>query len=66
LHRKDAEALGIGEGERISVRTEKDSVELAAKLFDRMAAGVVIIPRLRRLPWQALGKRIRRQDIRKA
>jgi hypothetical protein len=31
-----------------------------------MAPGVVVIPRLRRLPWQALGKRIRRQDIRKA
>ena len=66
LHRKDAETLGIAEGDRIAIRTEKATVELAVKLFDRMAPGVVVIPRLRRLPWRELGKRIRRQDIRKA
>jgi hypothetical protein len=65
-HRKDAERLGIGEGDRIAIRTETDTLELTARLFDRMAPGVVVIPRLRRLPWQALGKRIQRQDIRKA
>jgi len=65
-HRKDAETLGISEGERIAIRTETATVELTARLFDRMAPGVVVIPRLRRLPWQALGQRIHRRDIRKA
>ena len=50
---QDAETLGIGEGDRIEIRFEKATVELAAKLFDRMAPGVVVIPRLRRLPWQS-------------
>jgi NADH-quinone oxidoreductase subunit G len=63
--RTDAEALGIGEGDRLTIRTETATVELSARLFDRMAPGVVVIPRLHRLPWQAFGKRIRRQDIRK-
>jgi len=65
-HRKDAETLGISEGDHIAIRGEKATVELTARLFDLMAPGVVVIPRLRRLPWQAFGKRIRRQDIRKA
>jgi NADH-quinone oxidoreductase subunit G len=64
--RKDAETLDIGEGDRIALRTERATVELTARLFDRMAPGVVVIPRLRRLPWQAFGRRIHRQDIRKA
>jgi len=64
--REDAETLGISEGDRMAIRTATATVELTARLFDRMAPGVVVIPRLRRLPWQALGKRVRRQDIRKA
>jgi NADH-quinone oxidoreductase subunit G len=63
---KDAEALGIRDGDRIAIRTENGAMELAARVCGNMAAGVVIIPRLRRLPWQSLGKRIRRQDLRKA
>ena len=65
LRQEDAAALGISDGDRISVGTAKAAVELAVKVFDRMAPGVIMVPRLRGLPWQALGKRIRRQDIRK-
>jgi NADH-quinone oxidoreductase subunit G len=66
LHRKDAEALGIRNGDRIAIRSGSATLELAAKVFDRMARRVLVVPRLRGLPWQALGKRVRREDIRKA
>jgi NADH-quinone oxidoreductase subunit G len=66
LHRQDAEALGIQSGDRLAIRTADGSVELVARVFDRMALNHILIPRLRSLPWQLLGKRIRRQDIRKA
>jgi anaerobic selenocysteine-containing dehydrogenase len=66
LHRQDAETLGIRAGDRLAIRTPSGMIELAAKVFDCMAPGVILIPRLRSLPWQAFGKRIRRQDIRKA
>jgi NADH-quinone oxidoreductase subunit G len=66
LSRQDAEDLGIRDGDRIAIRTENGAVERVARVWESMAAGVVIIPRLRKLPWQGLGKNIRRQDIRKA
>jgi NADH-quinone oxidoreductase subunit G len=66
LHRLEAESLGLRDGDRIALRTENVAVELAVKVFDNMAPGVMVVPRLRRFPWQALGKRIRRQEIRKA
>jgi NADH-quinone oxidoreductase subunit G len=65
LHRQDAETLGIRTGDRLAIRTASGMIELVANVSDRMAPGGILIPRLRRLPWQALGKRIRRQDIRK-
>ncbi len=63
LHRRDAELLGLRDGDRIAIRTGNATVELAVKVFDNMAPGVVVIPRLRRLAWQALGKRVQRRDI---
>ncbi|MCU0591844.1 MAG: molybdopterin-dependent oxidoreductase, partial [Desulfobacterales bacterium] len=66
LSPNDAENLGIRDGERITIRTEDGAVGLVARVCGNMAAGTVMIPRLRRLPWQALGGRIRRKDIRKA
>ena len=66
LLREDAEALGIRPGDRLAILTASGAGELKARVFDRMAPGVILIPSLRSLPWQAFGKRIRRQDIRKA
>jgi hypothetical protein len=64
--RTEAEALDIRNGDRVVIHTETGAVELVVNVFDHMAAGVLVVPRLRRLNWQALGKGIRRQDIRKA
>jgi NADH-quinone oxidoreductase subunit G len=63
LHREDAGHLGVRDGDRISIRSGNAAVELAVKVFDNMAPGVMVIPRLRRLAWQALGKRVQRRDI---
>ena len=63
LHRRDAEALGIRDGDRIGIRTGNVTVKLAARVTDHMAPGVVVVPRLRRLPWQVLGKRVQRRDV---
>lgn len=66
LSRQDAGILGIQSGDRLEIRTAGGEVRLAARVFDRMAAGVVLVPRLRGVAWQAFGKRIRRRDVRKA
>jgi NADH-quinone oxidoreductase subunit G len=66
VHHTDAARLGLRDGDRIAIRAGKTAVALVARVFDGMAPGVIVVPRLRRLPWQALGRRIRRQDILKA
>jgi NADH-quinone oxidoreductase subunit G len=63
LQRTDAEALGIRDGERIAIRTGNTRVEFAARVFDNMAPGVIVVPRLQRLPGPALGKRVHRRDV---
>jgi len=65
LNPEDAEAFGVRTDDRIAVPAGASSVELAVRIFKNMAPGVMVVPRLRRLSWQALEKRIRRQDIRK-
>jgi NADH-quinone oxidoreductase subunit G len=65
LRTEDAAALGVGDGDRIALGTATASVELVVKVFDRMASGVIIVPRLRGPAGPALARRIRRQDIRK-
>jgi anaerobic selenocysteine-containing dehydrogenase len=54
--------MGVRDGDRISIRSGNAAVDFAVKVFDNMAPGVVVIPRLRRLAWQALGKRVQRRD----
>jgi NADH-quinone oxidoreductase subunit G len=65
FQQQDAVALGIGDGDRVAIHTESGAVELNARLYDRMAPGVMVIPRLRGVDWQSLGKRVRRRDVRK-
>ena len=63
LQRTDAEALGIRDGDRIAIRTGNTRVEFAARVFDNMAPGVMVVPRLQRRPGPALGKRVHRRDV---
>ena len=65
LHPRDAESLGVREGDRVAFPAGASSVELAVRIFTNMAPGVMVVPRLRRMPWQTLGKSVHRKDIRK-
>jgi NADH-quinone oxidoreductase subunit G len=65
LHPGDAESLGVCDGDRVAVPAGASAVELAVKIFGNMAPGVMVVPRLRHLPWQVLGKSVRRRDIRR-
>jgi NADH-quinone oxidoreductase subunit G len=65
FQQQDAAALGIGDGDRVSIRTATGAVELNARVDERTASGVLVIPRLRGLDWQSLGKQVRRRDIRR-
>ena len=68
LHRRDAAALGVADGDRVSIRSEHGVLDVRAKLFENMATGVIVIPRHRKLAWQALGGlqlRVGPDDVRK-
>jgi anaerobic selenocysteine-containing dehydrogenase len=65
LHPADAAALGLREGDRAALRTPAGALALTVRTFADMAAGVVVVPRLRPAPLPA-GSRIKRQDLRKA
>jgi NADH-quinone oxidoreductase subunit G len=59
LQKADADALGVADGQVVRI----GRIEAAARVSDRMARGVVVVPRDFRLAWTSLGRRIRRQDI---
>jgi NADH-quinone oxidoreductase subunit G len=65
LHPADAAALGLREGDRAALRTPAGALALTVRTFADMAAGVVVVPRLRPAAL-ASGGRIKRQDLRKA
>jgi NADH-quinone oxidoreductase subunit G len=69
MHGEDAESLGLADGEPVVLTTETGSVTVALHVVDNMRAGVLILPRHRRLDWQQLGSgpiRIAADRIRKA
>ncbi len=65
LHPADAAALGLREGDRAALRTPAGALALTVRTFADMAAGVVVVPRLRSAALPS-GGRIKRQDLRKA
>ncbi len=65
IHADDARALGIADGDRIAVGREPARFQASARVCDHMATGTLVVPRDRRLPWQKIGARVRRADIRK-
>jgi formate dehydrogenase major subunit len=44
IHPKDASALGVEDGEIVSVSSRRGSIEIAAKITDGIKQGVVFIP----------------------
>ena len=54
LHAEDAEAAGIGEGERVSLESSRGRVTAAVRLSRYMARGLAVVPRLRGTPLESL------------
>ena len=55
LHAHDANALKLADGDRIAIEADNGKLELALRVVDNMAAGILLIPRLHRLNWQIIG-----------
>jgi NADH-quinone oxidoreductase subunit G len=52
MHTREAEGLNLVDGDAISIRTESGNFEAKLKVVKNMAAGVLVIPRHRKLAWQ--------------
>jgi len=52
MHTREAESLGLHDGERIVIETEKGRLEIDLRVAENMASGVLVIPRHHRLTWQ--------------
>jgi NADH-quinone oxidoreductase subunit G len=55
MHTSEAESLDLIDGDPISIQTENGRLEAKLKVFETMAAGVLVIPRHRKLAWQIFG-----------
>jgi NADH-quinone oxidoreductase subunit G len=68
LHTADAADLNLNDGDRIRIETDSGSLELMLRVADNMAAGILVLPRHRRLNWQIFGAgrvRLNKDNIRK-
>jgi NADH-quinone oxidoreductase subunit G len=52
MHTSEAESLNLSDGNRVSIETGNGSFEANLRVAENMAAGVLIIPRHRKLLWQ--------------
>ena len=69
LQTRDAVELNLKNGDRIVIETENGSLELPLRVAETMAAGILVIPRHRRINWQIFGEgriKIDKDLIRKA
>jgi NADH-quinone oxidoreductase subunit G len=56
MHSRDAKKSGLSDGDRATLHLPKGSLEVAVKVTDAMAPGVVVLPRHRQLDWRKLNK----------
>jgi NADH-quinone oxidoreductase subunit G len=54
LHAGDAARLGLGDKDRVRIELKRGSLEVEVSTAENMAAGVMILPRHRRLSWQVM------------
>ena len=52
MHSSEASILGLIDGDFVSVETEIGKFEAKLKVAENMAAGVLVVPRHRKLSWQ--------------
>ena len=55
MHVSDASALKLSDGDLIEINTGSHKLELRLRVVDNMSAGVVVIPRHRKVEWQIFG-----------
>ncbi len=55
MHPRELEAMGLAHGQTIAITTDKGRIALPLLADDRMAGGVLLIPRHHQLDWQVLG-----------
>ena len=54
MHSKDAQFAGLSDGDRVSVELDNGSMEIRVSVSDRMAEGVLVIPRHQSLDWRKM------------
>jgi hypothetical protein len=54
LHTADAARLGLGGKDRVRIVLDKGSLEVEISVAEKMAPGVMILPRHREISWQVL------------
>jgi len=54
LHDEDAGRAGLADGDRVLVQLDRGEVEVKVCVSKKMARGVMVLPRHRRLEWQKL------------
>jgi formate dehydrogenase major subunit len=52
MNRKDAEALGLKDGDRIILSIGKGAIEANLYAGENVASGVMVLPRHRQISWQ--------------
>jgi NADH-quinone oxidoreductase subunit G len=52
MHPREAESLGLIDGDLMSIQTANGRLDAKLKAVENMAAGVLVIPRHRKLAWQ--------------
>ncbi len=56
IHPRDAEKLGLSDGNRAALHLPKGSLAVTVKLAAALAPGVVVLPRHRQLDWRKLAE----------
>jgi len=52
MHPKDATDMGLIDGERVIIRSDSGNLEIKLRVVANMAAGVLVVPRHRKISWQ--------------
>jgi NADH-quinone oxidoreductase subunit G len=69
IHSDEAQRFGLADGDAITIQTEQGTLTAQLCVQEHMAAGLLVLPRHRQLPWQifkAGQRRLSSDQIRKA
>ena len=55
MQTRDAKTFKLNDGDRVAIETDSGKLELALRVADNMATGILLVPRHHRLEWQIFG-----------